>query len=63
MTSPKENTPIDKNCTGVSKVRGFIAFIIVVTVLIAIVSFKNTAIDKCSDDYIPYAKELIICPD
>ncbi|MDG2373427.1 MAG: hypothetical protein P8L88_04110 [Paracoccaceae bacterium] len=43
--------------------RGFIAFIIVVTVLIAIVSFKNTAIDKCSDDYIPYAKELIICPD
>jgi hypothetical protein len=44
-------------------VRGFLAFIIVITVLFAIVSFKNTAIDKCSSNYIPYAKEIVTCLD
>jgi len=61
--SPKDYTPIDKNCTGASKVRGLLAFIIVIIVFFAIVSLKNTAIDKCSNDYIPYAKEIVTCPD
>tara|TARA_B100000768_G_scaffold71305_1_gene68336 strand:+ start:872 stop:1021 length:150 start_codon:yes stop_codon:yes gene_type:complete len=44
-------------------VRGFLAFIIVIIVFTTLLSLKNTVIDKCSDDYIPYAKEAIICPD
>ena len=37
--------------------KGFIAFTLVILLFYLFLVIKDTAVDKCSDEYIPYAED------